>query len=76
MAFNVRGINGESHHFSISGGETVAELKRFVAERLGVNAEEQLLFNCGKPLDDDCLLLSENVIENSTVDVSVRVRGG
>ena len=55
---------------------TVAELKHFLAGRLGVNAREQVLTLGGHPLVDEKSLAENGVAPLSTLSLNVGLLGG
>lgn len=58
--------------------DSVEDLKRAIEEREGIPVKEQHLIVCGKPLREGAFLRDYDALgyRQSTVDVSMRVRGG
>lgn len=57
--------------------DSVEDVKRAIEEREGIPVEEQHLVVCGKPLRQGAFLRDYDALgHQSTVDVSMRVRGG
>uniref|UniRef100_A0A1W7R9P2 40S ribosomal protein S30 n=1 Tax=Hadrurus spadix TaxID=141984 RepID=A0A1W7R9P2_9SCOR len=65
----------ELHLIEVPGDKTVAFIKNFIEDVENLPQEDQVISFGGKPLNDDDIV-ADRLVENATVDVSVRLRGG
>lgn len=72
----VKSINGKTRTIEVTAGETVAQVKQKIAEKEGINVEEQRLIYAGKNLEDTKTIGDYNIQADSTLHLVLRVRGG
>ncbi|XP_036385451.1 polyubiquitin-like [Megalops cyprinoides] len=72
----LRTDKGLTHAYTISPAETVSQFKRKVAERENIPVDQQRLIYEGKQMDDGKKLADYGVRAESTIFLSLRLRGG
>uniref|UniRef100_A0AAZ3QDC0 FAU ubiquitin like and ribosomal protein S30 fusion b n=1 Tax=Oncorhynchus tshawytscha TaxID=74940 RepID=A0AAZ3QDC0_ONCTS len=63
------------HTFQVSGLETVADIKAHIEALEGLSCDDQVVFLCGEPLQDDAVI-GQSALELSTLEVTPRLLGG
>ena len=77
MQVFLKNIKGKMSTYDIKPDETVGHFKSRVQSREGVPASQQLLIHESKVMSEDhCKLSDYNVRAMSTINLSLRVRGG
>lgn len=76
MSIFVKSIDGKTRTIQCSRNSTIAEIKRSMQEKEGLNPDEQRLIFAGKNLDDDKTLMDYNITNDTTIHLVLRVRGG
>ena len=71
----VKTLTGKTITVWIDLTKTCYQLKRVIEEREGLPPRMQRLFICGKPLDDDDILYQHGVYIESTVHLTLPLRG-
>ncbi|KAH7829370.1 putative ubiquitin [Monocercomonoides exilis] len=73
----VKSLRGQTLRFEVWNGETrVRDIKRMVAEKEGIPAEQQRLLWGGKELRDEVLLSEYGMEDKSTAHLLLNLRGG
>ncbi|KAL0979329.1 hypothetical protein UPYG_G00183710 [Umbra pygmaea] len=67
---------GQTHTYDVLPGETVTEFKAKVQNKEGVPANQQRLIYEGRQLDDGKTLEDYGVRNESTIHLTLRLRGG
>lgn len=73
MQIFVRSLN--PHVLDCTGEETIRDIKERIEALDSIPVSEQVLYTCGKPLEDDSAVLC-GILENASIDVTVRLLGG
>ncbi|KAL9236224.1 hypothetical protein vseg_010925 [Gypsophila vaccaria] len=76
MQIFVRGVSGKTMTWEVESDDTVDKLKRIVEEKEGIPIEEQRLLYGGKQLVDGRTLSDYGILNQGTVEVAGRLRGG
>jgi len=76
MQLFVRTLTGETVTIDCTSASTVEYIKAVLAEKTGVDAEEQRLLFAAKPLDDETTVEECGLIEESTIDMLAVLDGG
>ena len=76
MQVFVRALSGGTDIIVIYPTDTVARLKQVAESRTGVPADQQRFIFAGKPLRDGRTLESYGVVAESTLHMTLRLRGG
>nr|XP_058131462.1 ubiquitin-like protein FUBI [Dasypus novemcinctus] len=66
----------ELHTLEVTGQETVAQIKAYVASREGIAPEDQVMLLAGTPLKDEATLGQCGVEALTTLEVASRMLGG
>lgn len=66
----------ELHTLEVTGQETVAQIKAYVASLEGIAAEDQVVLLAGTPLEDEATLGQCGVEALTTLEVAGRMLGG
>ncbi|XP_004478637.1 ubiquitin-like FUBI-ribosomal protein eS30 fusion protein [Dasypus novemcinctus] len=66
----------ELHTLEVTGQETVAQIKAYVASREGIAPEDQVVLLAGTPLEDEATLGQCGVEALTTLEVAGRMLGG
>lgn len=72
----IKSISGKTRTVNVTTNTTVADLKRQIQEKEGINPEEQRMIWAGKNLEDTKTMADYNLVSNSTIHLVLRVRGG
>ncbi|ESO04617.1 hypothetical protein HELRODRAFT_185563 [Helobdella robusta] len=75
MKVYVKVLNGASISLTVTENTTVAELKKLVSQELDVPINKQRLVFKGKPLQDDQMLKSYDVITESRIMLTIKNDG-
>ncbi|XP_072565124.1 polyubiquitin-like isoform X3 [Paramormyrops kingsleyae] len=67
---------GKTHTYEITPGETVSEFKRKVFNKERVPVDQQRLIYKGRQMEDGKKLEDYGVKNESTIDLTLRLRGG
>jgi hypothetical protein len=70
-------IRGESlHTLNLDGCDSILSVKKEIALREGIDAEDQVLLYAGQPLEDQLSIEQCELADQSTLELSVRLLGG
>uniref|UniRef100_A0A3B3QUZ2 ISG15 ubiquitin like modifier n=1 Tax=Paramormyrops kingsleyae TaxID=1676925 RepID=A0A3B3QUZ2_9TELE len=69
-------VNGTIHTYEITPGETVSEFKRKVFNKERVAVDQQRLIYEGRQMEDGKKLEDYDVTNESTIFLTLRLRGG
>ncbi|XP_074285920.1 ubiquitin-ribosomal protein eL40 fusion protein [Silene latifolia] len=76
MQIFVKTLGSKTMSMEVESSLSVASLKAQLQHKQGIPKEEQRLIFGGKQLEDDRTLAAYNIHNESTVDLSLRLRGG
>ena len=76
MRIFVAMLSGRSITIEVDSEDTVANIKAKVQDREGVRPEDQRLLFHGKQLEDEYTLHDYQIVNNSTLHLVMRLRGG
>jgi len=65
-----------THCYEVSKNDEIFDLKLFIESVENIPNEDQVLYCCGRPLDDDQLIDVSELKDGDTIDVCLRLRGG
>ena len=69
-------LTGNTITLEVSPGDTISRIKELVDQRRGVPADQQRLCYSGRELDNERTISDYNVTRDSTLHLTVRLRGG
>ena len=72
----VKSINGKSRTIDVTPESTIADIKRNLQEKEGIDPNQQRLIFAGKNLEDTRTLADYNINQDSTLHLVLRVQGG
>ncbi len=72
----IRGLDGKTFALNVKLGDDVKDLRAMIREEKGIRVKEQRLAFGGKQLMDGKKLFEYNIQKESTLDLSLRLRGG
>ena len=72
----IKDIIGNETMITCSPTEKISRVKELIAEKLGINANSQLLTFEGNQLNDDKTLSNYDIQSNSTIFLTQRLHGG
>ena len=76
MQIFVKTLSGKSSTIEVQPTETVASLKRKLADKEKLPETQQRLIFSGKQLEDDKTLADYNIQKESTLHLVLRLKGG
>ena len=72
----VKTLSGKTVTVDVDPMDTVADVKAKIQDKEGIPPKEQRLIFGGKPLDDKKRLKDCDIVEDSTIHLVLRLRGG
>jgi len=66
----------ETHSYEVSQDDQIYDLKLFIERAENIPNEDQVLYCCGRPLDDEQRVSECSLSDGDSVEVCVRLRGG
>ena len=76
MSIIVRNINGKSININTRRIDSIQSLKEKIYSRTGISINDQVLTFSGKHLEDYKKLYEYNILRNSILNLSMRLKGG
>ena len=65
-----------THCYEVSENDEIFDLKLFIESVENISNEDQVLYCCGRPLDDDQPINASELKDGDCIDVCLRLRGG
>ncbi|XP_054164034.1 FAU ubiquitin-like and ribosomal protein S30 [Oppia nitens] len=65
-----------THTYDVNPNEQIFDIKLFIERAENISNEDQVLYCCGRPLEEDQLISSANLKDGDSIDVCIRLRGG
>jgi ubiquitin len=72
----IKTLTGATYSLDVQSNTTIHQLKEIIQDREGVPVEQQRIIYAGKELQAEHTLSDYNIIENSTLHLVLRLRGG
>ena len=76
MQIFVKTLTGKTMTFEVQETETIADIKRKIQDRDGIEIERQSLVCLGKPLKDEQTIQFYDIHKEATLHLFIRLPGG
>lgn len=74
MQLFIRGQN--LHNLTLDGSDSILCVKNELALREGIDVDDQVLLYAGRPLENELSLEECEIVDQATLDLTVRLLGG